>query len=162
MQILHFLLTFCILVQKCKKCISEPKIVILPFWGSKMTKIPLRLPSFLQGAAKSQNFTHFNHFTQNSHFLLQNANLALFTPRCSLGPSGLTYDAKSPYTSQESEGGFLNIFAGNGNIVKLHFCIVLYFSESNLQVFSLQKNMSPPLRTKPYYSKPKWSPRRPK
>ena len=36
------------------------QILVFPFRGSRMTKIPLRLPAFLHGAAKSQNYAQIN------------------------------------------------------------------------------------------------------
>ncbi len=74
-----------------------------------MTKIPLRLQAFLHGAPKSQNSAILTDFCAKCTFWLQNAKKAFPAPKCSLGPSGLTYHAPIPEKTQESEGRFFRI-----------------------------------------------------
>ena len=69
-----------------------------------MTQIPLRLQAFLHGAPKNQNSAILTGFMRKMHFWLQNAEKAFAAPKCSLGPSGVTYHAPIPEKTQESEG----------------------------------------------------------
>ena len=87
---------------------------------------------------KSEFYSFKLIYTKSTRFAPKR-NFHLFTPRCSLGPSGLTYDTKSPYTSQESVGGFLFSFAGNGNIVKLHFTSFHIFQNPTCKCFLYKK-----------------------
>ena len=93
-----------------------------------MTKIPLRLPPFLHGAAKSQilhdsvistKLVSFCSKTQSPHFLLK---------KCSLAPSGLPEYASSSKKTQGSEGSLFNDSQGNGNIGKL-ICLLSHILE---------------------------------
>ena len=93
------------------------------------------------------------------HFSAPKRKKTYLAPKCSLGPPGLSDYAPIPEKTQQSEGRFFRFLWWIHLWWKLN---IYHFDCRNLilQIVFVQKSIIPPLRTKPYYSKPKWRSRR--
>jgi len=85
------------------------------------------------------------------HFWLQNAPWA---PRASL----TTRQTRSKLKNRKVH--FLRFLCWNPSLMENWFSIISIFENEFCNSFFVQKSIIPPLRTKRYYSKPKWRSRR--
>ena len=85
------------------------------------------------------------------HFWLQNAPWA---PRASL----VTRQTRSKLKNRKVH--FLRFLCWNPSLMENWFSIISIFENEFCNSFFVQKSIIPPLRTKRYYSKPKWRSRR--
>ena len=80
------------------------------------------------------------NFRKRCTFSLQNAKYAFFAPKCSLGPSGLTYHAANSKQTQESEGTFLRFLCWKSFLMENWFSIIPISANEFCNPFFVQKS----------------------
>ncbi len=155
-----FLSLFAFWAPKVQKCIYAPENWLFLFLGSEITKIPLRLQAFLHGGPKNQNLLIFSKKALKLLFTAPKRKKCISGSKMLPGPLG-PHLWRGKLEANSRIGRYIfeifmleSIF--DEKLIFYHF----YFWKWILQFVFVQKIIIPPLRTKRYYSKPKWRSRR--